>query len=333
MEQRRLGALWPVSALTLGGGGIGGVWGATGHAEAIATVRAAVDAGITLLDTAPMYGRGEAERVVGAAFEGRLPAGVRVTSKCMVGNRPPADAEARIRASVTDSLQRLRLEHIDLFFLHSNLVPDGYRFPDDPGPDPDGRPTLTDRIATPLSLWQECVRPTLDALVREGTIGAWGLTAVGLPSTLLEILGDAHPPAAIQAVTNLLDSAGGMRRYAEPAAPRALIEAAGRAGTGVLGIRAVQAGALCAELDRPLPPDHPERIDWVRAAPFRALAKESGEDPADLAHRYALDMPGVATVVLGVKNRAELAATAAAAARGPLPDPLRRRIDDLGLRS
>ena len=68
MEIRTLGSLWPVSALTLGGGGLGQVWGATTREEAVATVREAVDAGITLLDLAPSYGAGEAESVIGAAL-------------------------------------------------------------------------------------------------------------------------------------------------------------------------------------------------------------------------------------------------------------------------
>ena len=81
MEARTLGRLGPVSVLTLGGGGLGRVWGETSREEAVATVRAAVDAGITLLDVAPGYGRGEAERVVGEAFGGRLPDGVRIGTK------------------------------------------------------------------------------------------------------------------------------------------------------------------------------------------------------------------------------------------------------------
>src|SRR4051794_15980748 len=90
METRRLGGLWPVSALTLGGGGIGQVWGPTTREESVATVRTAVDAGVTLLDVAPSYGDGEAERVVGEAFDGRLPAGVRISTKHRVGSPPPA---------------------------------------------------------------------------------------------------------------------------------------------------------------------------------------------------------------------------------------------------
>jgi aryl-alcohol dehydrogenase-like predicted oxidoreductase len=93
----------------------------------------------------------------------------------------------------------------------------------------------------------------------------------------------------------------------------------------------VQAGALTAGIDRTLKDSHPEARDYHRAAPFRALCDELGEDPARLAHRYALDMAGVDSVILGVKNRAELAQCLEAEAEGPLPPELRERIDALGL--
>jgi aryl-alcohol dehydrogenase-like predicted oxidoreductase len=90
MEMRTLGRLWPVSALTLGGGGLGQLWGATSRDEAVATIHEAVDAGISLLDMAPRYGDGEAERVVGDAFGGHLPDGVRISTKHRVSNPPRA---------------------------------------------------------------------------------------------------------------------------------------------------------------------------------------------------------------------------------------------------
>ena len=99
---------------------------------------------------------------------------------------------------------------------------------------------------------------------------------------------------------------GALKRYGEPARPREIAGAAHRRGLAVLGIRAVQAGALTGALDRELPADHPETLDYERAASFRELAKEAGESPASLAHRYALSMEGISTVVLGVKNRVEL---------------------------
>ena len=95
----------------------------------------------------------------------------------------------------------------------------------------------------------------------------------------------------------------------------------------------MQAGALTASFDRVVKDSHPDALDYQRAAPFRALCSELGVDPALLAHRYALDLEGVDTVVLGVKNRAELAECLEAEAQGPLPLDLRARIDGLGLRS
>ena len=129
MERRNLGSLWPISRLTLGGGGIGQVWGSTSPEEAVATVREAVDAGINLLDLAPSYGRGEAERVVGAAFRGHLPEGLRIGTKFQLGNPSPEEVPDRIAVSLERSLKTLQIEHVDLLFLHSNLIPDGYRYP------------------------------------------------------------------------------------------------------------------------------------------------------------------------------------------------------------
>lgn len=92
-------------------------------------------------------------------------------------------------------------------------------------------------------------------------------------------------------------------------------------GVGVMGIRAVQAGALTSAIDCDLPLDHPEVRDYARAAGFRALCTALGEDPTIVAHRYALGLP-IDTLVLGVKNRMELAGCVAAAEAEPLPPEL-----------
>ena len=125
MQHHPFGPLPPVSVLTLGGGGLGMLWGATTFDECVATVHAAVAAGISLLDLAPRYGDGKAEEVVGAAFAGKLPPGVRVTSKCNLGNPPADQVDGILRRSIEDSLRRLRLSRLDLFFLHCNVAPDG----------------------------------------------------------------------------------------------------------------------------------------------------------------------------------------------------------------
>lgn len=318
MRQQAFARLWPVSVLTLGGGGLGMVWGETTFEECVATVHAAVDAGITLLDLAPRYGDGKAEEVVGAAFGRGLPAGVRVTSKCSLGNPPPAEIESALRRSIEGSLQRLRLDRLDLFFLHSNVVPDAAFIA--------GRGEAAAVRMTPYPVFVEYVRPVFEKLVSEGIIGAWGLTGIGHPDTIIRLLGERPAPAAVQCIANLLDSPGGLKFFDGPAKPRAVIAAARANGVGIMGIRAVQAGALTAAIDRPLPPDHPEMRDYGRAAGFRARAAELSENPAVLAHRYALSLD-IDTLVLGVKNRRELAECVAAAEAGPLQPDVMTRID------
>ena len=312
MQTRPFGALGEVSALTLGGGGVGQVWGQTTREEAVATVREAVDAGITFLDMAPLYGNGEAEMVVGEAFGGHLPEGVRVSTKCLLGNPPEDEVYSALESSLMESLRRMRLEMVDILFLHGQIIPDG---------------TEDQHQGTTRGLFVNAVRPAFERLKGKGLIRAWGITGIGVPSAVLETLSEESPPRAVQAVANLLDSPGGMKRYPEPAQSRDIISTANESGVAVMGIRAVQAGALTSKIDRSLPHDHPEMLDYQRAAPFRVFARELGESPASLAHRYALSMEGISTVVLGVKNRSELHECIQAEAKGLLDADMAERID------
>jgi aryl-alcohol dehydrogenase-like predicted oxidoreductase len=318
MKQHSFGPLAAVSTLTLGGGGLGMLWGETTTEECVATVHEAVAAGITLLDLAPRYGDGKAELVVGEAFAGKPPAGIRVTSKCNLGNAPPERIEAILRQSIEASLQRLRLSKLDLFFLHSNVVPDA-DFIARSVPDAATR-------MTPYAIFVDHVRPLFERFVGEGLIGAWGLTGIGHPDTIIKVLGERPAPAAVQCIANLLDSPGGLKFFDGPAKPRTVIAAARANKVGVMGIRAVQAGALTRAIDRPLPRDHAELRDYRLAAPFRQICAELDADPAAIAHRYALSLD-IDTLVLGVKNRQELAQCVAAAEAGPLPSDLIARID------
>ena len=312
MNTRPFGKLGEVSALTLGGGGLGQLWGPTTREECVATARDAVGSGITLLDLAPSYGDGEAERVIGEAFDGSLPAGVRVTTKCRVGNTPAGEVGPLLEASLTHSLERMRLERVDIFFLHNQVV----------ASEAEG-----DERRSPRSLVEGAIAPAFERLVASGRIGAWGLTGIGVPTVLIDMLDSNIRPDFIQVMANLLDSPGGLKTYDEPAVPREIMAAAGRAGVPIMGIRAVQAGALTSALDRPKADDHPETLDYHRSAPFRAIAAELGQTPAFLAHQYALSMEGPSTVVLGVKNRDELRECIAAEEAGPMDPALIERID------
>lgn len=312
MRQRAFGKLGMASALTLGGGGLGQVWGSTTREECVATVREALESGINVLDLAPTYGNGEADRVIGEALDGALPAGVRITTKCRVGATPPEQVYDLLSTSLEGSLERMKLTRVDVMFLH-NAVTLG----DEGG----------ERLTTVATV-TEAVAPAFERLVAEGRIGHWGLTGIGNANALIHLLTSGPRPDYIQCITNLLDSAGGLFQGTEVPRPREIIAAAAASDVSVLGIRAVQAGALTDAIDRPLPEGHTELADYERAAPFRAIAAELGQSAASLAHRYALTMNGVATVVLGVKNREELRECVAAEEAGPLDAGLMERIDE-----
>jgi aryl-alcohol dehydrogenase-like predicted oxidoreductase len=112
------------SRIALGTWAIGGwMWGGTDEAEAIRTVHAAVDRGITLFDTAPVYGFGRSEEIVGKALaEGGRRKRVVIATKVGLDwkdGQPFRNAgKARIQKEIDDSLKRLRTDVIDIYQVH-----------------------------------------------------------------------------------------------------------------------------------------------------------------------------------------------------------------------
>jgi aryl-alcohol dehydrogenase-like predicted oxidoreductase len=323
MKQATLGPLGPVSRLTLGGGGIGQIWGEVSADEARATLAAALDGGITMLDAAPGYRNCEA--FIGEVFGGRLPVGVRVSTKHGLGTVPAGEAAARLTASLEASLAAMRVERVDVFFLHSNICRDGFVYAHGA--------ERQDQVATRWTQYAGEVVPAMQQLEAAGKVAAWGVTGIGVPDAVIDAIRHSPAPQVVQAIANLMDNPGALNRFGGPARPREVIAAAKAAGAGVMGIRAVQAGALTRAVDRTLSPNSPDRLDYERAAPFRALCERWGEDPAYIAHRYALGIDGVDTLVLGVKNRAELRQCLDAEAAGPLEPDRVAAVDALGLRA
>jgi aryl-alcohol dehydrogenase-like predicted oxidoreductase len=113
-----------VSRIALGTWAIGGwMWGGTDEAESIRTIHAALDQGITLIDTAPVYGFGRSEEIVGKALaeSGRRNNAVIATKVGLDWKdaRPFRNAsKARIMREVDDSLRRLQTDVIDLYQVH-----------------------------------------------------------------------------------------------------------------------------------------------------------------------------------------------------------------------
>ena len=113
-----------ISRVGLGTWAIGGwMWGGTDTVEAIETIHAAFDHGINLLDTAPVYGFGASEEIVGKALAtGGLRSRAVLASKVGLNwrdGKPFRDASRpRIMAEFEDSLRRLQTDHIDIYQVH-----------------------------------------------------------------------------------------------------------------------------------------------------------------------------------------------------------------------
>jgi aryl-alcohol dehydrogenase-like predicted oxidoreductase len=113
-----------MSRVAIGTWAIGGwMWGGTEEAESVSTIRAALDHGINLIDTAPAYGFGRSEEIVGKAIGG---AGLR--SKVVIATKAGLEwhdgkvfrnaSRARLTQEVDDSLRRLRTDYIDIYQVH-----------------------------------------------------------------------------------------------------------------------------------------------------------------------------------------------------------------------
>jgi aryl-alcohol dehydrogenase-like predicted oxidoreductase len=131
IEHARIpGTGFDVSRVGLGTWAIGGwMWGGTDEEESIATIRAAVDGGVSLIDTAPVYGFGRSEEIVGKALEGELRSRAFIATKVGLewdrGKVARNASRSRILEEIDASLRRLRTDHIDLYQVHwpDPLVP------------------------------------------------------------------------------------------------------------------------------------------------------------------------------------------------------------------
>ena len=323
MEQREFKPFGTISALTLGGGGIGNVWGETTRSESVSAVNLAIESRINHLDVAPMYGKGEAERVVGEALKGKDPTAINLTTKCRLGTVPDAEVYTRLNDSLCRSLETMGVDKVNLFLLHSQLIEDDYQLP-----------VLNEHRAsnaTTLSCYYSSVIPAFEMLKKEGKIDHWGI-GLGQEEALIKAINHEYPPEAMQCAVNILNSIGAIGYISEKPDPNRVLQECQKRDIPILAIRAVQAGALTSSMDREPHPsgmDKADFNDFDRALPFRELAKDWDESPASLAHRYALSVEKVSTVILGIKNRKELQECIDAEEKGKLSSREMKTLQNL----
>ncbi len=122
MRSARLGDL-EVGRIGFGSMGLSGTYGAADDEESIATIRRALDLGVTLIDTAEIYGPFHNEELVGKAIKGRRDEVVLATKFGMISHAGEGfghldSSPANIRTAVEGSLTRLGVDHIDLYYQH-----------------------------------------------------------------------------------------------------------------------------------------------------------------------------------------------------------------------
>lgn len=294
MNYRPLGSTGlTVSALSLGTVSLGvdygievpGSFGRPDESDAILLLRAAVDRGITLIDTAPAYG--ESERLIGAAFGGdsRIVIATKVSVLVRADLGRPTRAEQApplhrtVVASIESSLRALKRDVLDIVQIHNataELIAHG---------------AMTDAL--------------LDAQ-RRGLVRAIGASVYGEDAALAVIR--AGHFSVLQVAFSALD-----QRMA-----RAVLPAAEAAGVGVIVRSAFLKGALTPKAQW-----LPESLAPLREAAVRArdaLAGGAWDRLPGAAMQYCLSEPRVASVLTGARTIAELDAAVAAEAAGPL-DP------------
>src|SRR6476619_2468613 len=299
MEQRTLGRTGrQVSVVGLGCWQLGADWGDVGEDEALAVLHAALDAGVTFLDTADVYGDGRSETLVGRALRERGADGVTVATK--MGRRadphvPEAFTLEAFRGWLDRSRRNLGVDTIDLVQLHCPPTP----------------VYSDDRVVD-----------ALDSLVDDQVIAAYGVSVETVDEALTAI---GRPRVAtVQIILNAF-----RRKPLERVLP-----AAQAAGVGIIARVPLASGLLSGRYDESTTfaaDDHRtfnragEAFDvgetfsgvpfevGVRAAREVAALTPHGATTAQLALRWLIDQPGVSTVIPGARNAEQARSNAAAA--------------------
>ena len=285
MQQRRIGnSGLNSSALGLGCMGMSEFYGATDEAQSLATLAVALEAGVTLLDTADAYGFGHNEALLGRFLHGRRSAAL-VATKCGLAREPGSYARrvdnsaAYIRQACEASLKRLGVDTIDLYYLHRL------------------------NLATPL----EESMGTLAQLVQEGKIRAVGLCEVS--AATLKRAAAIHPVAAVQSEYSLWTREPEEDVLAACREVGASFFAYSPLGRGFLtGAIKATAGLEAGDFRQSNPRFAPDNLphNLAIAARVRQLAQDHGCTPAQLALAWLLAQGDDIIPIPGTKRIAYL---------------------------
>lgn len=293
-----------VSPVGLGGAPIANLYQEVSDSDAAATVEQAWASGVRFFDTAPHYGLGLGERRLGAALAGRPRSEFTISTKIGRLLVPDPDGASRrddeggfdvpadhrrvwdfsadgVLRSLDASLDRLGLDRVDVVLIH----------------DPDNH-------------WEEAVGqayPALHELRSQGVIGAIG-AGMNQSAMLTKFVSETEVDAVLLA---------GRYTLLDQSAAVDLLPACAERGVSVIAAGVFNSGVLATDDPpdqatynyRPAPPEIRER-----AAAIGAVCRRHGVPLPAAAIAFVQARPEVATVLLGAKNAAEVAANAKSAA-------------------
>ncbi len=296
------------SVVGLGAWQLGADWGQVSEADAHATLQAAVDAGVTFIDTADVYGDGRSEQIVGSFVKDKP--GLTVATK--MGRRLPQEPANyhldNFRAWTDRSRANLGVDTLDLVQLHCP--------------------------PTPVFSSDE-VFDSLDTLVQEKRIAAYGVSVEKVEEALAAI---ARPGvASVQIILNAFRLKPLER----------VLPAAAEAGVGIIARVPLASGMLSGRYDENTTfaaDDHRNynrhgesfdvgetfsgvdfQVGLEAVRRLRPLVPE-GATMAQFAIRWIVDQPGVTVVIPGARNPEQARANAAAAELAPLTPETREMI-------
>jgi aryl-alcohol dehydrogenase-like predicted oxidoreductase len=315
MQEKILGRTGKlVGVVGLGAWQLGADWGRVDEDEALATLIAAHEAGVTFIDTADVYGDGRSERIVGQFVRG-LPPGRQVTVATKMGRRVPQEPEGynldNFRAWNDRSRENLGVDTLDLVQLH---CPPSAVYDDD------------------------AVFDGLDEMVAEGRMRAYGVSVETAAEALAAI---ARPNVAtVQIIFNML--------RLKPLDD--VLPAAEKAGVGIIARVPLASGLLSGRYDEATTfgaDDHRtynrhgeafdqgetfSGVDYTTG--LAAVRRLSALKPADasmaqFALRWIIDHPAVSVVIPGARNGEQARGNAAAAALASLPPETHAAVTDI----
>ena len=312
MLYRRLGKTGrDVSAIGFGAWAIGADWGNVDDTDSMRALHAAADAGVTLIDTADVYGDGRSEKVIGRFLRERSGEKFFVATK--MGRRVPVEMKnytpEAFRAWTERSRDNLGVERLDLV-QHHCLHPSIYYSPEH--------------------------FEALDELVKTGVIANYGVSVERVEEALKAI--EFPGVATVQIIFNIVRQRPAERFLAE----------ASRRDVGVLARVPLASGLLTGKMSKATtfdPSDHRQYnrhgesfdvgetfsgVDYETGLAFveelRSLVPD-GATMAQMALRWILMFDGVTAAIPGAKTTEQARANAAAASLAAIPSPTMERIE------